>query len=275
MFRYATATKQNVLRTGHALSNAEIARWVPSVFAQEAHASRSDRYGYIDTLQVLDGLRSHGFEVFEARQARSRDTRKRGHAMHMLRLRHASIQAYSEGAPEIVVVNSHDGSTAMNIMAGYLRFVCENGLIAGDMLATRKVMHRGSSRLDDMVIDGCTRVLEDTQAITNTVSQWSQITVSRDIAMDFANKALALRWDEGKAPVEARDLLRVRRDADRGNSVWHLLNITQENLLRGGLYGRNAVGRSMTTRPITSMDGTVDINRRLWDLAADTALALA
>lgn len=266
MFRYSSARQQNVLRTGNPLSNDQIAAFAPAVFAPEAHASRSERYGYIDTGAILDGLRDEGFQVMEARQAVTRVADKRGFAQHLLRLRHQSVQSFAEGAPEIIVSNSHEGSSAMSIMGGYFRFICSNGLIAGDMLATHKVYHRGSGRLDDMVIDGCTRVLDDVQQITNTIDRWTGTTVTREMAFDYANRALALRWEEGKAPVQAADLLRMRRSQDRGNSAWHLLNIVQENLIRGGQTGRNANGGRMTTRAISGVDQTVDINRNLWDL---------
>lgn len=266
MIRYSSAREQNVLRTGHPLSNEQIGSFAPAVFAPEAHASRSDRYGYIDTGAILNGLRDEGFQVMEARQAVTRTAGKRGYAQHLLRLRHQSVQAFSEGAPEIIVSNSHEGSSAMTIMGGYFRFICSNGLIAGDMLATHKVYHRGSGRLDGMVIDGCVRVLDDVQQITNTIDRWTGTTVTRELAFDYANRALALRWDSGQAPVQAADLLRARRLQDRGNTAWHLLNIVQENLLRGGQPGRNANGGRTTTRAISGMDQTVDINRRLWDL---------
>ena len=34
------------------------------IFAQEAHESRSERYVYIPTIDVLNGLRHEGFEPF-------------------------------------------------------------------------------------------------------------------------------------------------------------------------------------------------------------------
>jgi len=36
----------------------------PSIFASGKHASRSERYSYIPTIEVLRGLRTEGFEPF-------------------------------------------------------------------------------------------------------------------------------------------------------------------------------------------------------------------
>ena len=54
----------NMLRSHTPLSDDQIARIAPSIFAQEAHESRSERYVYIPTIDVLNGLRHEGFEPF-------------------------------------------------------------------------------------------------------------------------------------------------------------------------------------------------------------------
>ncbi len=47
-----------MIRSDVPLSNDQIAHYVPSIFAEEAHDSRSARYLYIPTVQVLDALRA-------------------------------------------------------------------------------------------------------------------------------------------------------------------------------------------------------------------------
>jgi hypothetical protein len=41
----------------------------------------------------------------------------------------------------------------------------------------------------------------------------------------------------------------------------------QENLINGGLRGRNANGRVITTRAVTGIDQNIRLNRALWVLA--------
>ena len=43
-----------------ALTDEQIMRLAPSAFASEKHESRSDRYAYIPTSEVIDGLRANG-----------------------------------------------------------------------------------------------------------------------------------------------------------------------------------------------------------------------
>jgi hypothetical protein len=55
-----------------ALDDGQIATVAPSVFATGKHVSRSERYTYIPTSEVLRGLRREGFMPFEVRQGGSR-----------------------------------------------------------------------------------------------------------------------------------------------------------------------------------------------------------
>ncbi|WP_424137682.1 hypothetical protein [Roseomonas chloroacetimidivorans] len=43
------------------LSDSELMQLAPSAFATEAHSSRSARYAYIPTAEVIAGLRREGF----------------------------------------------------------------------------------------------------------------------------------------------------------------------------------------------------------------------
>jgi hypothetical protein len=58
-FRSSRATRSGFSAAMGAapLSDAELARVAPSTFATEAHASRSARYAYIPTADVIAGLR--------------------------------------------------------------------------------------------------------------------------------------------------------------------------------------------------------------------------
>jgi len=56
---------------GEALSDEQLRAAVPSIFATDAHESRSARFAPVPTITVLDGLRAEGFEPFSAVQRRS------------------------------------------------------------------------------------------------------------------------------------------------------------------------------------------------------------
>ena len=122
MSRLATrfARQSPVLRSDRPLSDEQIRAVVPSIFAEDRHVSRSQRYSYIPTSAVLSKLRAEGFQPFMACQTRVRHDDRREFTKHMLRLRHENQITGSE-AFEIVLVNSHDGSSSYQMLAGMLR----------------------------------------------------------------------------------------------------------------------------------------------------------
>ncbi|TPG86712.1 DUF945 domain-containing protein [Pseudomonas caspiana] len=118
----------NTLRSHEPLTNDQIRTVAPSIFADEAHESRSSRYVYIPTVTVLDKLREEGFQPFMVCQTRVRDQDKKDHTKHMIRLRHAS-RIMDKEANEIILLNSHDGTSSYQMIPGVFRFVCANGLV--------------------------------------------------------------------------------------------------------------------------------------------------
>lgn len=116
----------NHIRRDRPLTSEEMMQIVPSVFGEDKHASRSDRYTYIPTITLLENLQREGFQPFFACQTRVRDQGKREHTKHMLRLRREG-QITGKQVPEIILLNSHDGSSSYQMLPGLFRFVCQNG----------------------------------------------------------------------------------------------------------------------------------------------------
>lgn len=241
---------------------------IPAIFAQEAHDSRSQRYEYVPTINILRGLRSEGWEPFFAVQAMPRDLGKLGFAKHMLRLRRASDIAAGE-ASEIILVNSHDGSTSYQMFAGLIRFVCTNSMIAGDKFDEVRVHHKGN--IQHEIIEGAYTIAKEFPRLAHDVQEMKALTLSADEQRVFADASLVARYGEADAPVTAQQLLRARRSDDAGGSLWQTLNVVQENVVRGGLTGRRVDERGRvtrkSTRAINGIDQNVGMNRALWTLA--------
>jgi len=268
MIRFASATKQSTFRSNTALSNNQIAFHAPSVMASEAHHSRGERYSFIPTIQVIDGLRAEGFEPYEIRQTKVRNLDKVEHTKHMVRLRHVNAIASSEEVPEIILLNSHDGSSSYQLLAGVFRFVCSNGLIAGDLTENIRVRHTGN--VVDNVIEGATRILHETEEVVARIGEYKGINLTLDERLLFAEAARQVRWGDEK-PVEARALLTPHRYADRKTDLWTTFNNVQENLLKGGVAGRSITGRRTSTRAVGGVSENVKLNKALWTLADSMA----
>ena len=114
------AYRSPVLRSNLPLSDDQIRTVAPSIFADTPHESRSERYSYIPTAAVLTELRKEGFQPFMVCQTRVRQEDRRDYTKHMLRLRHAS-QINGAEANEIILLNSHDGTSSYQMLAGMFR----------------------------------------------------------------------------------------------------------------------------------------------------------
>ncbi|MGH8115199.1 MAG: DUF932 domain-containing protein [Rhodanobacteraceae bacterium] len=260
------ASRSPVLRSDHPLSDDQIRAVAPSIFADAPHESRSQRYSYIPTATVLDKLRGEGFEPFMVTQTRVRQDDRRDYTKHMLRLRHAS-QINGREANEIILLNSHDGTSSYQMLAGMFRFVCKNGLVCGDTVADVRVPHKGD--VAAQVIEGAYEVLHGFDRAQQSRDAMQAVTLDDGESEVFARAALALKYDDPNkpAPITETQVLVPHRYDDNGRDLWSTFNRLQENLLRGGLHGRSANGRRLTTRPVQGIDQDLRLNRALWLLA--------
>jgi Domain of unknown function (DUF932) len=117
--RFARNTR--VVRADAPLTEDQMRAAAPSVFAEGKHASRSERYTYIPTIDVLRGLRKEGFEPFMVAQGASRIEGKAEFTKHMIRMRHAGQVQTRPEANEIILINSHDGASSYQMLAGMFR----------------------------------------------------------------------------------------------------------------------------------------------------------
>ncbi|CAB3939478.1 DUF932 domain-containing protein [Pseudomonas aeruginosa] len=261
------ASRSPVLRSDSPLSDDQIHRVAPSIFAEAPHESRSQRYAYIPTATVLTELRKEGFQPFMVTQTRTRHEDRRDYTKHMIRLRHASqINARGE-ANEIILLNSHDGTSSYQMLAGMFRFVCSNGLVCGDTVADVRVPHKGD--VAGQVIEGAYQVLHGFDRALESRESMQAITLDEGEAEVFARAALSLKYDDPDkpAPITESQILMPRRFDDRRPDLWMTFNRIQENLTKGGLSGRSANGRRQQTRPVQGIDSDVRLNRALWLLA--------
>lgn len=266
-------------RSNSPLTDEQIRNVAPSVFALEKHSSRSDRYQPISTAEVLTSLRKEGFQPFSVIQGGCRDDEKRGFTKHMLRLRHESAMTVNVGDSfnEIILVNSHDGTSSYKLMAGMFRLVCSNGMVvgSGNGFDEVRVKHQGDVKCQ--VIDGCVEILQRLPETQNQVETFNRLQLTQGEQNAFAAAALAVKFDgEKSAPFEANRLLTVKRGEDANPNLWNTLNTVQENVIRGGVGyvlrdGNGHMKQYRRTRPVEGIDQNVKINRALWILAAEMA----
>lgn len=256
--------RANVIRRDRPLTRDELLRVVPSVFSEDKHASRSERYTCIPTITLLENLQREGFQPFFACQTRVRDQGKREHTKHMLRLRREG-QITGHQVPEIILLNSHDGSSSYQMLPGLFRMVCQNGLICGESFGEVRVPHKGD--VVERVIEGAYEVLDVFDRVDEKREEMQALMLPPPAQQAMAKAALTYRFGEEFQPVNETQLLAPRRVQDQRNDLWTTYQRIQENLVKGGLSGRNVKGERTHTRAVRGIDGDVKLNRALWVMA--------
>jgi hypothetical protein len=177
--------------------------------------------------------------------------------------------------PEIVLINSHDGSSAYKLMAGIFRLVCSNGLIVADsMIGSIHVRHSGNIIAE--VARGTVELVENMPKCIDAIERWKQIQLNRGEQALLAEAAHQVRFadSDGKidTPIRPDQLLTSRRYDDKGQDLWSTFNRVQENVIKGGISAR-AVGAARRTgmREVKGIDQNVNLNRALWTLAEKMA----
>lgn len=243
----------------------------PSVFADRAYQEMSDRYRFIPTIKVIDGLRKAGIVPVSAFQSRSRIPGKGEYTKHSIRfmiaddlgMKHLNV---GDHRPEIQLVNSHDGTASYRLYLGLYRCICSNQMVVYDRsLMDMRVIHRGNGHLVRSVVAQSRKLAQKAEGVLEVVERWRGIDLDEERQAKFAQEALGLYGST--IEVDPKRLLQRRRYADGNPDLWTVYNKVQENMIKGGLYGRNSKGKGVHTRAVASVDRNLEINLGLWRLA--------
>ncbi|MCQ3896662.1 DUF945 domain-containing protein [Klebsiella quasipneumoniae] len=262
----------NQIRRDRPLTREELMQHVPSVFGEDKHVSRSEKYTFIPTITLLENLQREGFQPFFACQSRVRDPDRREHTKHMLRLRRTG-QINGQQVPEIIILNSHGGESSFQLLPGIFRSVCTNSLVCGQSFGEIRVPHRGD--IVGKVIESAYEVLGIFDRVEEKREAMESLILTPPAQHALANAALTYRFGEEHQPVTAAQILTPRRYEDRQNDLWSVFNRCQENLLKGGLPGRTAKGKRSHTRAVNGIDCDIKLNRALWVMAEQMQQALS
>jgi hypothetical protein len=274
--------KQNLIFSRRAdngiLTTDDILHRAPSVFAEDKAERLTSRYHALNTSDLLPVLADYGYHPVQAAQKRARKGEQR-HAAHMVAF---AKDADGDGGlrSEIIAYNSHDGTSGVKLFAGAYRFICSNGIIAGDgFSANLRHTHKAMSGFEGMlqnIIAGLPKMMDAIEALR-------QRTMDYDEAAALAKKAVQLRWDflEGAyVPDETprgtyataktvQNALSCQRQEDDTYDAWTVLNRIQENVVRGHVMVQSFTDKGQgerKARPIASIQEHVRVNQQLFDL---------
>lgn len=250
------------------LSDTQLADLAPAIFAENPHSARSDNYTFLPTIDVINFLRTKDIFPVAATQRRNRSEEYRKTGVHMVTF---SLENHFDNiqseVPQIIIMNSHDGSRAYNFSMGVFRFVCSNGLVIKSsdygnlVLEHRHDFEEKVFTIANSMIDNFKDVFPKIDAMKSKMLSYEQTAM-------LANDAAKTRYPKG-VPFDPKNLLEVRRDEDREDNLWNVYNRVQENLLKGGFVGvvREKPDRPRRIRALSDINATYNVNRDLWEVA--------
>jgi hypothetical protein len=252
----------------------------PAIFAESEKESLSDKYLYIPTFKLIDGLESQGFQIVGAKQQGSR-TVSREHAKHVVYMTHKTqvtdLAKVGQELPMLALTNSHNGLSSFAIDTAFYRLVCSNGLLMpSSSFSSARIVHKKGMESD--VINAAVRVVSSFPEQIRQIEAMKQIQLSSSEKMLLAQSAANLAFEPevielNKSLNNAIDskLLRPRRHADTASDLWTTFNAIQENVIKGGLriareneQGQRTISR---TRAVNAIDRDAKLNRELMALA--------
>lgn len=262
------------------LSTERIAQLAPAVFATTKHERLTDRYVSLHTSDVLPVLADYGYQPVQAAQKRSRGTSPE-FAQHMMAF--AKVDAPIEDIrPEIILYNSHDGTGSVKLFAGAFRFICSNGIVAGDGFSSRIYHSKSLLGFEQMLRN----TVETLPSLMDKINRLRSIQLDGEQARELAIAGVNTRWVEytgqetkGSYAVAqtVKDVIAVNRREDNYLDAWTVFNRVQEGVIRGNALIRSITkacpeGTMRKARALSSIKEHVRINQELWNIA-DTLTA--
>lgn len=270
--RFAFDSIREFGRNAGELNDAQLRLVAPSIFAEGAWKNMSERYLMVPTIHVINQMRDEGFYPVRAAQSRSRIPGKQDYTKHMVVFRQPGNLVQVGGSiPEIILLNSHDGSSGYQVHGGMFRLVCKNGLMVADAtIGAVKCRHAKKDFRE--IIEGTHTIMDLMPRVADQIDMFQSLTLKPDEMRFFAEAANMLRYaPEDHSPIEPVQLLTPRRAADKEPTLWNTFNRIEENMIRGGLAARTSNNKHTTTRKITGVSENVRLEKALWHLTEHMA----
>jgi hypothetical protein len=262
-----------------AISTEQILANAPAVLESTYKATLSSKYTHIPTSVLMEDMAKLGWVAVKAQQQNSRDENKRIHKKHLVTFRNPNVKVESKEGddiyPQILIMNSHDGTSSFQFRVGIFRVVCSNGLvICTEDFGKTTLRHSGYSfeHLQSVVRE-LTNNIPKTIEMLNVLNK---VQLDEHQQQAFVQKAMEIRFGKEIENIgfDSQELLKSFRKEDDGNTIWKILNRVQERLVNGTFHyskTSNQTKKYKKARSIKNFKRDVELNERLFKLAYEYA----
>jgi len=266
------------MKLNKSLSPKELKSLAPAIFTTSPKSRLSDKYQQVRTIDAIEALQGEGWLPVSADQKRARNNKDVPYARHIVRFRHEDVEGIFKGGakavgqafPEIVLSNSHNGSSCYRLLAGIHVVACSNGLIVAEKtLGSIIIRHLQSNAAN--LIDAATVISNQTKPVIQRVNAMRERILDEKEAKAFARSALKMKFPAGNSPFKPEHVLAPRREEDDRDDLWAVFNRIQENLMKGGTVGVTTgdSGRRFTSSPVRDIPVILKHEQTLWAMAEE------
>lgn len=228
------------------------------------------RYKNFNTKKLCDAILAitvGGKPYFELRSIKMKKSRKgeigRGKQLIRIKTIKPFITVGGETLyPELVIVNSNDGSSQLEVMMGVFRLVCTNGMIVKTKdLGDFKIRHQGSE--EDAAMELMKEFARHLPKWFKVQRQLEATILDDDTILELAAAACEYRFLKRFSKEDVAILVEACRPQDEGNDAWRVLNRIQEKIMKGGFK----VGpMKRTAKTVKSVVQDLELNQMVYEL---------
>lgn len=272
--------RTSVSSIGHKVTTLdEIYDHSPSAFATNKSPKLSERYSFVSTLELLEAFSKNDWNATHTRQVG-----KQPYARHMIRLENPHLGFMDlksdKVKPQIILDNSHNGSSPAQMHMGLFRLVCSNGLVVAmpGMYSSVKFRHMG---VDMEELKQLLEIIAGQYTTLGThITDMQQHILTQDQKEEFTIRALAARdtaafvKEDGTIDIKKinnfvnpLEIIKPIRGEDKQDDLWSIFNVVQERLVKGMFDKNNTNGRKSSPRQINNAIRHTNFNRDLWTIA--------
>lgn len=228
----------------------------------------SDKYKLAKTSEMVKRIEGLGFTLDDFVALKCRKKERQGFQKHRAIFTSPSLKATADGIPQLLLTNSHDGTSSVVLQLGFFRVVCSNGLVVGDnIIEPVRVRHSGND-FDQRLIVAINHIVAQAHKLTESIDKMKATVLTQSEILAFQREALQKRL--GDVKIESFSMP-VHRNEDTANDLFTVMNVVQENMIRGGgrvIVEQDGKRKDKAIRRVNSLVSQTEINTMLWDLAS-------
>ena len=243
----------------------------PLLLTQTHGLNMSERYTPLATGEIVSLLEAKGFQLKSSNAVKVRQASSEGFQRHLMRFSHPDFEtALVNARPDLIIINSYDGSSSINLMLGVYRFACANGLIAGTSLGGASIRHVGD--VGTKLVTSANQVCESVPKLVSEVQRLQLRSTTVAERVEFSKRAFKLRVESDGAQLLT--VPSIIRSEDVQTDAWTVFNVWQEMIMRRGFRYLDPnvpldKGNVKNARGIKSIGRSTQLNQSLWDLTQE------